>query len=172
MLLVAAVALSACGGGTTKVSPQTFVKDMCSALHTWGNALNRRVSQMTSAVQSNPSPAKGKQEMAKLIDGAVQDTDTLITSVKDAGAPDVSGGEDFVNRLTSSLGRAKSNLQSVRSEVDKLSTNSPTAFAAALGGVTKDLQNSFNIVNSSLGNIKAPGLDRAFNAEPSCSTIK
>src|SRR5207253_7020232 len=45
MLLVAAVALSACGGGTTKVSPQTFVKDMCSALHTWGNALNRRVSQ-------------------------------------------------------------------------------------------------------------------------------
>src|SRR2546421_11971447 len=126
---VAASAILAGCGGSSKVSARDYATSVCTAAGAWVKNIQSESQQMASAITG--SPANGKQEISKFLNQVIGQTDALISKLKDAGTPDVSNGDHIATTLLNAFEQAKTGLEGLRGDVSNLPTTDPAAFATA-----------------------------------------
>jgi hypothetical protein len=175
VVLLLPIVLGACGGGGgggSKVSAGQYVGDLCRSLKTWRNAIQGRVSDLTSSISSSTTPEQGKQKLRDYLDGVLTDTDQMLSRIKDAGVPDVANGKSTADTLVSTLQLARDSLANARAQVDNLPTSSRQAFGRATQGLARQIQYLGTTVQASLAGLQsASELNQAFNSSSACKAF-
>jgi hypothetical protein len=156
--------------GPAAVSAETYVSSLCSALQNWITALQEGQAEVQGTVEPGNAES-GKQALATFFDGAVADTQTMISTVEAIGTPDVDGGDTIAQELLFRFTEAKTALEGTRAQVDTLPTDNPQAFAAAATELGGAIQTQLESVGDALSTISQPDLDAATNADPTCQSL-
>ena len=161
-----ALIAGACGGGDG-ASPDSYAADICSAVGDWVTAIQSGASD----IQESADPQAGVDALQSFLEDAVEETETLIGEVEDAGAPDVDGGEEFADQLQSAFEEAKTVLEDARDQAEDLPTDDPAAFTEAAGELGSSVQEALSAVGSELSQPEADELATAFEEEETCTSI-
>jgi hypothetical protein len=169
--LAAAAALvalfaGACGGGDG-VDPDDYASDICTAVGDWVTAIQDGAGEITTT----EDPASGVEAIQSFLDDAVSETEDLISEVEDAGAPDVTGGEEFADQLVSAFEEAKTVLEETRDSAADLPTDDPAAFSEAATELGGSVQEALGAVGSELSEPEAEELSTAFEENEACTSI-
>jgi hypothetical protein len=167
---------TASGSTTTSAPPQTvtaeaFAASVCGGMNTYLSDIQTLSTDFSSSLDPTGSPQDQLNAVAGYLDSVVAATDDLVTSMQAAGVPDVDGGQEAADALSSAFTAARDALQSARDQVDSLPTDDPAAFAAALTQLGTDIQTSMTGVGDSLGSITSSEIDQAFQNEASCQSL-
>jgi len=162
-----ALSAGACGGGGDGVDPDDYASDICTAVGDWVSAIQDGASEITTT----EDPSSGVEAIQSFLDDAVSETDTLISEVEDAGAPDVEGGEEFADQLVSAFGEAKTVLEDTRDQAADLPTDDPAAFSEAATELGGSVQEALGTVGSELSEPEAEELSAAFEENEACTSI-
>ena len=142
ILLVAGMALVACGGGT---SPEDYATAICNSGGDWVDALQGRADSLQNSIDTD-TPEEGKQILLDFLDGTIDDTDELLDEVEEAGTPDVDGGEEFADDVQDTYDQAREAFVNARNEVEQLPTDDPETFgqkASELGSLLGQVLSNF-----------------------------
>ena len=156
--------------GPAPVSAETYISSLCSAMQSWITGLQEGQAEVQASVQPGNAES-GKQALATFFDGAVADTDTLITTVEAIGTPDVDGGDTIAQELLFRFREAKTALEGARAQVDTLPTDDPQAFSDAATQLGGTIQTQLESIGDALSAVSQPDLDAATNADPTCQAL-
>ena len=178
-MLAAAAALAlfagACGGGDDDggdgggdtVSPESYAADICTAVGDWVTAIQDGASEITTSADAS----SGVEVLQSFLEDAVTETEALISSVEDAGAPDVDGGEEFADQLRAAFDEAKTVLEDARDQAADLPADDPAAFSTAAADLGTSVQEALGTVGSELSEPSDESLSTAFEEEEACTSI-
>jgi hypothetical protein len=178
LALLVVGALSACGGGgggggggAGSVSAGEYADTVCGSLNTWLGAVKERASTVTDALSPTSSPDEGKQVLGDYLDGIIDDTDTMVSTIRDSGAPDVDNGAGISDTLVKALESTEKTFQAARDQVDSLPTQSVEAFRAAAQVLAQSIQTHISEVGTALQSISSADLDAAFTSSSECRKL-
>lgn len=173
-----AVAAGCGGGGSSEVSgvpPNEWAGSVCGALETWQTSLQSEAEGLTQAVLQAQSPKAAKQQLGDFLDKVLAETDTMISSVSEAGQPAVNQGEQVANDFRAGVERMRTAFSHAKVKVAQVPTDDPQAFQQQLTQIGQELQTQGQSIGSTLGNLDekydAPELGRAFDENKSCKAI-
>jgi ElaB/YqjD/DUF883 family membrane-anchored ribosome-binding protein len=156
-------------GGT--VSPEEYVKTVCTSMSTWVNDVQTMSNDFTTNLDPSADLQTQKDAIVQLFDDMLGATDTLISSLQSAGTPDVDNGDQIQAALSDSFEQARTALNDAKTQVEKLGIDDPAAFATELGNIGTAIQSSMSGITGSLGGLQAPELEQAAAQEPACQAI-
>ena len=180
-LAVLAVAglLAACGGGGSPggggggaMSPEEYAAGLCGAASGWMSALvalNEEFQADLPATEGDP--ASLKDLMVAFLDGAVQDTETLLADVSALSPPDVDQGQEIHDGAISAFTQARDLFADSRDQVAALDPSDQEGFARALTDLGTTLEQAGTEIGGSIEGLSSPELDAAFNASPACDEV-
>jgi hypothetical protein len=172
LALVVALLASCGGGGSEKVDPKTYVHDVCGAFLDWVNNVKQGSTQLQQLSAVGTSPADAKAALEKYIDRLVQETQTAVAKLQDAGVPDVPNGDSVRSGFVEAFQQVRDAFSQARDSISDLSTTSPAAFKAATEDLGSTLQTSLQGVGNSLNKIgEEPELVKASNADANCQQL-
>jgi hypothetical protein len=164
------VLLAGCGG-TSGTSATTYVKDVCTSVGTWEQAIKTHTSALTAALGSGATPAKGKQALASYLDATISETTTAQSGINAAGTPAVKNGSKIASTFKTAFVNAKAALVRARAQVNTISTTDPTAFEASATKLGTEAQTSLSSIGNSLSSLSSSQLDKAAASVPACSQL-
>lgn len=169
--LVAVVAVGVAGcGGSSNVSPTTYVKSICTALGGWKSQVQSAGRTLQSSGRATASPASAKAQYVRFVSSLVDATRQTTTSLKRAGTPGVAGGEQIASGLSGSFQRGGQGLATALSHARAIPTTSTAGFESAATAVTGEirsaLQNIAGITPRSNAQLRA-----AAGKEPACRAL-
>lgn len=151
-------------------SAAAYAKSVCGAMSDWLTAIKNSASSLGQT--GNLGSTKDvKKLLLDYFDGLVKDTDTLIATVKSAGAPDVEGGAEVQAGFLAGFTKVRDEFASTRDKIAGLPTKDSKAFGQALQGLGATLQGAATQIGASLQGQTNPALDAAFAAEQSCASV-
>ena len=156
---------------TTTSSPEEYVSTLCTEMQTWLTSLQEGQAEIQATVQPGASTEESQAALASFFDGAVAATEELVTSIQEAGAPDVEGGEEIAEELTSRFEEARTALEEARAEVDALPIDDPEAFRAAADELGASIQAQLQAIGAALSSLSQEELDQAAAADPTCTAL-
>jgi hypothetical protein len=166
--VVVAVVLGACGGdeGGDGVEPERYARDICRAASGWVSTL---VGQSGQLGGGEPS----KATFTAFLDDATSSTNQLIGQVREAGIPEVDGGQEFSESLVASLGEVRTTLREAGERAEDLperitDPDEQQAFVEELSRILDDVRNATRQIVQELQQETPPELDQAFENEPTC----
>ena len=169
-VLALAVAAAGCGGSDNSSdtsSVDTWASGFCGAVTDWKNSLTDITSQFKDP--SNLS-VDGVQSAA---DDARSATDTLISSLKDLGAPDTESGQqvkDAVDSLSTTLDTEISSIQDTAKGVSSL-TDLPDAISKVTASVST-MGTALSQAQTTISDADAKGeLKSALEDSPACADL-
>jgi hypothetical protein len=168
--LLVPVMLSGCGGGSAKVSANSYADSVCSNVKTWFDAIRQRATAIQTAVSPGTSAQKGQQVLGSYLDGVISDTKTMVSGIQGAGRPDVPNGDKLASTLLSGLQQAESAFEDARNKVDQLPTSSRSAFSHAAEQLSTTIQSEAAGITQAFSGLRSPQLDRAFRSASACRT--
>ncbi|MDQ4095084.1 MAG: hypothetical protein M3174_02615 [Actinomycetota bacterium] len=152
-------------------SAEEYVSTLCTEMQNWLTRLQEGQAQVQESVQPGSSPQDGQQALAAFFDSAIAATDQLVTAVQNAGVPDVEGGEQISEELTSRFEEARAALESARAQVDQLPVDDPEAFRAAAEDLGASIQSQLEAIGQALSTLSQPELDQAASTDPTCTGL-
>ena len=155
------------GGGGDGTDPGTYASDICTAVGDWITAIQSGAAE----IQQSEDPQGGIEALRSFLEDAVAETETLISEVEDAGAPDVDGGEEFAEELRGAFEEAKTVLEDARDQASDLPTDDPAAFTEAAGELGTSVQEALGAVGSELSEPESEELSTAFEEEEACTSV-
>ena len=173
-------ALIACSkSSSTSTSPAAlggagaaaYVKVVCTSMTTWLADIKARAAKLTSDISGLSDLQEGKQLLVTYMSDIVASTDTLINSIKDEGAPDVSGGADAQAALLAGFAQVRTLLAAAEAKMKALPTDSVAAFRRAAKSAGTSLTTAASGLSSSFGSLQNSELDAAFAGEPACAAV-
>jgi hypothetical protein len=168
--LALTVVLAGCGSsGSSKVSPATYVKSVCSAIGPFEKQVQSRSSALN--LSSIKSAAEGKAALHDFLSAVASDTDHAVSQLKAAGVPDVSNGKAISTGIVSAFTQVKTALTAAAGRTSSLPTANPQAFKTAAASLGAGVQASMSKIGTSLGSLKSPTLEAAAAKEPTCKSI-
>lgn len=180
MSLLVSLSLAACGGddgggdaggdegGGETVSASAWASTVCTAVSDWVSTIQEQSTSLATEFQSG-SPEEGKEVLTGFIGDAVAETETLIEEVEGAGVPDVEGGEEFADELSTAFTDARDILSDVQTEVEGLPTD-PKGFQEAASEIGPRVQEALGAVGQSVAEPESQELKDAFQEEEACSS--
>jgi hypothetical protein len=173
LLLAACGGDSGANGGTGGgLSPAAYAEGMCGAAADWMVALQGRNTQLGEDLTNASDDPEAIQDLTvEFLDGAVQDTETLIEDVSALSAPDVENGQAIHDGVLSAFTQARDLFVDARDQVAGLDTSDPTAFTQALTDLATTLSEAGNEIAASVQGLENPELDAAFSDTPACATV-
>jgi hypothetical protein len=181
LALVAAIALSlaACDGdggstgGGDSSTPEQYAQRMCGAASVWMTALEERNTQLQEdlgGAQTGDLDAI-KELTVAFLDGAVQDTETLIDDVSAIPPPDVDDGTRIHEGVVTAFTQARDLFVDARDQVSELDTSDPQAFSEALTSLGGTLTSAGTEIASSVQGLQNDELDAAFDETRACADL-
>ncbi len=159
------------GAAQGPTTAQEYVKGVCGAITTWQQAIQSRASALESNAASLVDPSSGKQALGDFFDGVIADTDTMISTIKDLGAPNVANGASDSAAFVGALTQVRDAFQHARDKIDQLPTDSATAFQNGAQQLVSSMSSEIKAAGTSLSNLNNPELETASKAEPACSSL-
>jgi hypothetical protein len=180
-LLAVAILLGACGGGgapaaTTPPSPTgvgatAYVSGVCGALLTWGDSLKSRTDALPSQLSSIKTLEDGKRIFTDYLDGVVQETNTMVGTVQNLGAPAVANGQALQRAVNDALHTIQSAIVDAETKAKALPTDNPTAFAQGAEAIGSSVEAQISGVGDKLDALKSEELTKAAEADPTCQKL-
>ena len=187
MALVLSVSvLAACsddGGGGTEptdageeteapaADADTYADTVCGALNDWMTSIEEGNTTLQSSLENETDLEQVKQRLLEFLDDTIANTDEMIATIEDGGAPDVDGGEELHAQLIDLLGQAETAFQDARETVDGLDATDPQELGTGLQELGTSLQTAFADVQNPLENAESPELDQAFEDNEACTAL-
>jgi hypothetical protein len=180
LLAAIAVSLTACGdddgssgrgGGAS--TPEQYAQRMCGAASTWMTALEDRNTQLQGdlgGAQTGDLEAV-KELTVSFLNGAAQDTETLIDDVSAIPPPDVDDGDQIHDGVLSAFTQARDLFMDARDQVSELDTSDPQAFTEALTTLGTTLTSAGTEIAGSVQGLENDELDAAFEDTPACAEV-
>ena len=175
-LPVAVLLLSACGADEAgDVEPGRYAQTVCTGLVGWRDGVAGDSAQLTGSLQGAADVATVRARYTRFFSSAVRRTDELLTTVRDAGAPDADQGLGYARDLTAALERTRTGLASAQKTFGALPTGDLQAYATGARGVRDSLGTLFSQVGTTLdqlgGTYTDADLNGAFRDEPACRRL-
>lgn len=169
MAVAAAFAFLLAGcGDSGGVAPATYVKSMCTSVNDWVTTIQSGAGGLEGELTGEAVQAKEKLD--EFFGVAIDATDTLIAELKEAGSPDVDGGEEIADDLVATFEAAKAALEDAREKVADLPEDDPGAFVEQASALGTDIQTAMGDLGSTMED--APdALTEATLDEPSCQQL-
>jgi hypothetical protein len=159
------------GGDNGTVSPETYAQNLCASMQTYIYDVTALSTDFAAAIDPAASLDEQKTAVLAFLDDVLEATDRLISSVDDAGVPDIDDGEDVVVAIEETFAEARGILDEARAEVETISVEDPQAFVEQLNAIGQTIQTSLGEIGSSLAAIDAPELNAAVNDDPECAAV-
>jgi len=163
------------GGGDGKVSVETYANGVCTALTTWKRSITDASTSLAEKTSQESSLPKVKTLFVSFFDGAIEQTDTMLTAVDDAGVPDLDNGDEVVKAMSGEVGVFRPILVEARTKAGNLNTTDESLFAPqaqALGArfltELNRLPTLFEAIDQKVG---APDLVEAALADSTCREL-
>lgn len=164
--LLAAVALSACGSSGPSAS--RYAKSVCTAIGGW---VRKVESYGNLNLSSGSNLTQRKAAVQRYLGNAVADTDHLVSQLKSAGTPDISGGSTVSSKIVSAFSSARDQLQNAKNEADTLPTQKPSAFRTAARRLGGTVRSSLQTIAGQLASLKNKDFENATKKTAACGSI-
>jgi hypothetical protein len=174
--LTAAAALAgtaAAAHATPRPPADGWTAQICTAVTTWNNAIVSRTHSLS--VKDNSVRAL-HGALTGFLQGIVDDTDTMISTVDNAGIPSASHGTDVAHGLHQGLTILRGYFAQDLKRAQRLSTTNRRKFAAgataianALGQQTRLVTTTFDALGTKY---RSAELDAAMNRVPACQSLR
>src|SRR5579875_2444584 len=94
--------LTGCGGSSSaRVTPESYMQSLCSALGPWESSLRARSTALTPPASA--TAAQRKRNVQTFLDSVIAGTSTVIDRLRQAGQPNVAGGSQLAANLLGSF---------------------------------------------------------------------
>jgi hypothetical protein len=172
-LAIAAVLLVAgCGSSSSSsssVSASSYVKSICTAFGTFRTDVQQKIGSLNPA--SFTTPTQGKKAFQTFLSSLSSSAQNAATSVKNAGAPDVTNGKQISTAVSSAFSQIATALKQAESTAGSLPTSSLTAFKAGVLSLESNVRNSLSGLNSGLSGLRSSALTQAAKNQPACTGL-
>jgi hypothetical protein len=187
-VLFSSLALVACGGGSKAGSSPSSARPSASSsaggglsAAAWvsqfcqfGKTLSDQIQERTDALQNfTPSTLQeAKQTFVDYLTFVLNEFTSLSNEFTSLGTPNVSGGQDAIDRAKNQFTLAQGELQQVLNQAKDLPTDDPNAFTQGIDAITASLDRTqpFGGPNGTLS-FGQTELDSAFQADPTCQEL-
>jgi hypothetical protein len=150
--------------------PKEWAHDVCTALGEWLSDIKRRSRSMVSELRSAASGQEAKDVLVNSLGTYVQDTDTLLAQIREAGVPKMKDG----TKLARVIQNGTTDAREIFAEAQETAANLETTDRAQLAADVKDLDKSISKGGDKLGRTitraerryKSPTLD-----DPACGKL-
>jgi hypothetical protein len=116
-----------------------------------------------------------KRRFIAFLETAQRNTQTMVTSIRGAGAPAVKDGETIQNELVSGLEGAETSFTHAITRAKALSTTDPQAFVKDVQDLGTDVQQELSEVGAKFNTLgdkyEDSTLNKATTDEPACKEI-
>ena len=171
-VLVGTSALLGAGFPTKTVSPEKWVKSVCTALGTWADDL---AAAQEDVDQDETDLERRQGDLAEYLDEVTDATNTLVKRLKKAGRPGVDNGKGVTRAFRRGFSQARDTFADAADDAEALETEDRSQFdedvleiqdairagAADISATFDDAEEKYDV----------PELDEAFDDEAACSGI-
>jgi len=162
----------AAGGETaSSVDAETYADTVCGAMNDWIGSIEAGNQTLQGALENETNLENVKQRLLEFLDETITNTDDLLTTLDDTGAPDVDNGDQVHDEIQQLLGQARTAFEEARDTVDGLDAGDPQALTQGFQEVTTSLQSAFADVENPIEQIESPELQEAFDSNETCNSI-
>jgi hypothetical protein len=168
-LLVLSVAVPA---GAAGESPKAWSTSVCGALDTWVSQIGK-ASAKTAKVAPK-SAADVKKRLGKLLTTTQQQTKKLLGELKDAGRPNVKGGQQIAATMREGFAQVKRTVAQAKKSMKSASTKDPQAFTTAARTSQDALEAGLEGIQAAFSAVRtadAGPLLKAFAANQDCQAV-
>jgi len=154
---------------------ETWAGGVCGAVNTWLAGINANGTKLNQDVQGISDLGAGRDLLVKFMQDAVALTDTMIGSVRAAGAPAVANGKQLSADLVDALSPVKQTFEGAVTKAQQLPTGDPEAFSQAATELGNEITNSQGSFTASFDALQRkyndPKLNNAFKTVPACAKL-
>jgi len=129
-----------------------WAADFCGNFSDWLDAIQAASSDVGNQVTPGDIES-GKTALVNLFGTASEETQTLITSLEDGGAPDIDDGQGLVDELVSRFEDFDQAAQDAQATAQDLTTDDVATFQADAEELTKTFQDEVTTVGDSFAEI-------------------
>ncbi len=148
------------------------MESLCTSVTEWQQGLEAGSQEFQASVSSGqPTMEDIQQGLEDYLQTAVDDTKALVSEIEALGAPDVDGGDEVAQTLTSGLSQVATLFEGVLASAQGLDSGDPQAIAEALTGLGTDLQQGAADVQTAFESIQNEDLDQIASEIPACSSL-
>ena len=167
--VLAVLTVAGCGGSSSGVSAETYVKSVCTAVGNWARDIQTRSSALNVAQLSNP--VQGKQAVERFMTAAVASTQNAVSQLKAAGTPSVTNGSKISNEVVSTFKAVATAMNIGAAQARALPTSSPAAFKAAADTLANSVRTSLNGLGAGLSGLRSSELESAAKKVAACGSL-
>jgi hypothetical protein len=157
------------------VPPNKWVRTVCTNINDWQNTIQQGAN-LTTSLQGATDVAQVKDQVVSYLQSTVTASDQLVTNIGQAGTPNVKNGSKIAKAFKNGFSQIRDTFATAQNTTQGLDTSDPTQFASALTDVGTAIENGSNGVKSTFNSIDTKyhprALDRAFNREPACTSLR
>lgn len=165
----AALVITGCGGSST-VTPATYVKSVCLALGNWTNTIQSARVALESAGAATASRQVAKVDYQRFLGSLVTATRRATTALRRAGVPAVNHGRQVADRLTRAFTQASQGLSRASLTAGAIRTDSTASFQSGAGVVSAQIKSALERIAQ-----VQPGQNRqlrsAAASQPACQLL-
>ncbi|SRR6266516_1731356 len=164
-VLVAVLALTACGRADPPVPHRAWVTNVCQVLKPWRLELEALNRQTADRMKSATTPAQAREHLLRLLDQARQVSEAARSGVAGAGVPDVADGVVIEQRFVDALAGVRDAYGKAHQAVQKLSDDS---FYAGVTQAMDTLNQDYARAGVNTGRLASADLRKDFDEVPGC----
>lgn len=167
-LLIVVSLCAGCGSsGSTKISPASYVKSVCSAISPLERDVVTRSSALNNSTATNATQAK--KTLQGFLTAVEKDSDHALTQIRAAGAPDISNGKVVAGTIIKAFTQLRDALRAASAKATTLPTDSATSFKTAAQALGAGVRGSLNNIDAS--GLSNPDLEKAAAKEAACRSL-
>jgi len=157
-------------GGSSKVSANSYVKGVCTAITGYLTSIRNRENTVKSGATPS-SPTQGRQILQSFTNGMLSDTDHAISQLKAAGVPNIGNGDKISSAIVTVFTKVRTALAQAQTQANQLPITTPTAFKSAVTQYVSTFQSSLANVASGLSGLRSPDLVKAAGQTSACQSL-
>jgi hypothetical protein len=147
-LLIVVSLCAGCGSsGSSKVSPSSYVKSVCSAITPLERDVVTRSSALNNSTATNPVQAK--KTLQDFLIAIEQDSTHALTQIRAAGTPDISDGKAVAGSIVKTFTQLRNALRAASGQATSLPTDSAASFKTAAQALGANVRGSLNNIDAS-----------------------
>ena len=167
-LLIVVSLCAGCGSsGSTKISPASYVKSVCSAISPLERDVVTRSSALNNSTATNATQAK--KTLQGFLTAVEKDSDHALTQIRAAGSPDISNGKVVAGTIIKAFTQLRDALRAASAKATTLPTDSATSFKTAAQALGAGVRGSLNNIDAS--GLSNPDLEKAAAKEAACRSL-